>query len=365
MTDRRSILKGGVAGAGAAIAAGATPAAAQTGGAPIKWRMTSSYPKALDAVFGAGDIFAKAVSDMTGGRIQLQHFAAGEVVPGLQALDAVQNGTVECCDTAAFYYIGKDPSFAFGAAVPFGLNTRQQNAWFFQGGGLALFNELLAQYNVVGLPIGNTNAQMAGWFRKEIKTVDDLKGLKMRIGGLAGQVIAKLGAVPQQIAAGDIYPALERGTIDAAEWVGPYDDEKLGFYKIAPFYYYPGWWEGGLTLHFFINTDKWAELPDNYKAIVTAAAAAANVDMLAKYDAKNPKAIQSLVSSGTQLRPFSTEIMQAAYAAAHELYGEISATNADFKTLIDSIIAFRDQEYLWFQVAEYSYDSFMIRGRKK
>ena len=364
MTNRRDLLAAGLATAGAGIAT-ATSAQAQQPAAAITWRMTSSYPKALDAVYGAGDIFIKALSDMSGGRIQLQHFAAGEVVPGLQALDAVQNGTVECCDTASFYYVGKDPSFAFGAAVPFGLNTRQQNAWFFQGGGLALFNELLAQYNVIGLPIGNTNAQMAGWFRKEIKTVDDLKGLKMRIGGLAGQVIAKLGAVPQQIAAGDIYPALERGTIDAAEWVGPYDDEKLGFSRVAPYYYYPGWWEGASAILLMINRNKWNELSATDKAIFVAAAHQANALTISKYDDVNPGAIKRLIASGTQLRSFSPEIMDACAKAAKELYEEIDAKNPTFKKLHDHMMAYRNEQILWQQVAEFNYDAYQIRSRSR
>ena len=227
-------------------------------------------------------------------------------------------------------------------------------------------NEFFKGFNIHSMPGGNTGTQMGGWFRKEIKTPADFNGLKMRIGGLAGKVIAKLGAVPQQIAGGDIYPALEKGTIDAAEWVGPYDDEKLGFNKVAPFYYYPGWWEGGAALHFFTNTAKWAELPKNYQAILTSAAAHANVDMQAKYDARNPAAIKRLVQDGgAQLRPFSPEIMEACYKAATDLYAEITGTNANFKKVHDAYMAFRNEEYLWFQIGEYTYDSFMIRQRAK
>jgi len=361
--ERRQFVK--AAGLGLAATAIAKPAIAQS--APeIKWRLTSSFPKSLDTIYGAADTFSKAVSEATDGKFQIQVFAAGEIVPGLQAADAVQNGTVEACHTAPYYYVGKDPTFAFATSVPFGLNSRQQNAWFYHGGGMDLMNEFFKGFNIYSLPGGNTGTQMGGWFRKEIKTPDDFKGLKMRIGGLAGRVLAKLGAVPQQIAGGDIYPALEKGTIDAAEWVGPYDDEKLGFNKVAPFYYYPGWWEGGAALHFFINTQKWAELPKNYQAIVTSAAAHANVDMQAKYDARNPVAIKNLVQKGgAQLRPFSPEIMEASYKAATELYAEIAGTNANFKKIHDAYMAFRNDEYLWFQLGEYSYDSFMIRQRSK
>jgi TRAP-type mannitol/chloroaromatic compound transport system substrate-binding protein len=244
------------------------------------------------------------------------------------------------------------------------MNVRQRNAWLHQGGGQDLVNEFVAKYNVHTLQGGNTGTQMGGWFRKEIKTVQDLQGLKFRIAGLAGQVMAKLGVVPQQIPGGDIYPALERGTIDAAEWVGPYDDEKLGFAKVAPFYYYPGFWEGAPTTHFWINKGKWEELPKLYKQIMTTAAIHAGMEMTAKYDARNPAALRRLVAQGAQLRPFSQEIMDAAYKATNEIYDEISAKNPDFKKMYEHMRAFRNEEYLWWQIAEYSFDSYMIRARR-
>ncbi len=276
MTDRRKFLGGAAAAtAGAAtVAASSFPKPAIAQSAPeIKWRLTSSFPKSLDTIYGAGEVFAKTVSDMTDGKFQIQVFAAGEIVPGLQALDAVSNGTVEACHTVSYYFVGKDPTFALASAIPFGMNYRGQNAWLSAGGGMELMNEFYAKFNVHGVTAGNTGAQMGGWFRREVKTVADMNGLKMRIGGFAGQVLQKVGVVPQQIAGGDIYPALEKGTIDAAEWVGPYDDEKLGFFKVAPYYYYPGFWEGGPALHVFINKAKWDELPASYKAAVEAAAA--------------------------------------------------------------------------------------------
>jgi TRAP-type mannitol/chloroaromatic compound transport system substrate-binding protein len=358
---RRQFLKVAAAGGAAAVA---SPAIAQSM-PEIKWRLTSSFPKSLDTIYGAAEFFSKAVSEATDGKVQIQVFAAGEIVPGLQALDAVQNGTVEMCHTAPYYYVGKDPTFAFATAVPFGMNARQENAWFYYGGGMDLMNEFFKKYSIVSLPGGNTGAQMGGWFRKELKTPQDFNGLKMRIGGFAGKVLQKLGAVPQQIAGGDIYPALEKGTIDAAEWVGPYDDEKLGFNKVAPYYYYPGWWEGGAALHFFINQAKWAELPKVYQSLFTTAAMAANVDMNAKYDARNPAALKRLVQGGAQLRPFSPEIMEACLKAANELYAETSATNPDFKKVYEAYSAFRNDQYLWFQVAEYTFDNFMIRTRAR
>ena len=359
---RRQFLK--TAGAGLAASAIAAPAIAQSS-PEIKWRLTSSFPKSLDTLWGSSETFAKYVAEATDNKFQISTFAAGEIVPALQALDAVSNATVEMCHTAAYYYVGKDPTFPLFCAVPFGLNTRQQNAWFYDGGAQKLMDDFTKKFNVVSLLGGNTGAQMGGWFRKEIKDVADLNGLKMRIAGLAGQVMAKLGVVPQQLAGGDIYPALEKGTIDAAEWVGPYDDEKLGFYKVAPYYYYPGFWEGGPTVHAFTNLDKWNSLPKSYQAILTNATANANSWMAARYDMLNPTALKRLVAGGTQLRPFTNEVLEACLKATNELWGEISAKNADFKKSIDAMQAYRSDEYLWWQVAEYTYDSFMIRSRTR
>src|SRR5438045_6487374 len=311
---RRQFLQ--AAGLAAAVGAVAKPAIAQSM-PEIKWRLTSSFPKSLDTIFGASEVFAKAVAEATDNKFQIQTFAAGEIVPGLQALDAASNGTVEMCQTASYYYVGKDPTFAFGTAVPFGLNARMQNAWQFFGGGMELMNEFYKKFNVHGIPAGNTGAQMGGWFRKEIKEPGDFAGLKFRIGGYAGRVLQTLGCVPQQLAGGDIYPALEKGTIDAAEWVGPYDDEKLGFAKIAPYYYYPGWWEGGTQAALFFNIAKWNSLNATYKSIVRTAADMCNVWMLAKYDAVNPAALRRLVAEKTQLRPFPQPVMDACFKAAN------------------------------------------------
>src|SRR5882757_7146962 len=359
---RREFLK--VAGVGVAASAVAAPAIAQSM-PETKWRLTASWPKSLDTLYGACETISKYVAEATDNKFKIQSFAAGEIVPGLQVLDAAQNGTVEMCDTATYYFIGKDPTWALFCAVPFGLNTRQQNAWFYDADGMKLMNEFAKRSNVYALVGGNTGAQMGGWFRKEIKTVEDLKGLKMRIGGWAGATLQKLGVVPQQIAGGDIYPALEKGTIDAAEWVGPYDDEKLGFNKVAPFYYYPGWWEGGTANHFLINLPKWNELPKNYQAILSAAAGLANVEETARYDARNPQALKRLVAAGTQLRPFSQPIMEACLKASNEVNAETSATNTDYKKVLEAMQTFRNDEYLWWQVAEFSYDSFMIRARTR
>src|SRR6201746_520088 len=316
----------------------------------LKWRMTPSFPNSVDAVYGGSFEFAKYVAEMTDNKFQIQVFSAGEIVPGLQALDATSNGTIEMSHPLAYYYVGKDPTFAIYASVPFGLNARMQNSWWYQGGGMELGNEFFKKYGVIGFPCGNTGTQMGGWFRKEIKTVGDLSGLKFRIGGIAGQVLQKVGVVPQQIAGGDIYPALEKGTIDAAEWVGPYDDEKLGFQKVAKYYYYPGFWEGGTAAHAFINLEKWNSLPKNYQAILTNGMANANSWMAARYDMQNPSALKRLAAGGTQPRPFTNALLEAWLKATNELWGEISGKNADFKKAIDAMQAYRSDQYLWWQV---------------
>jgi TRAP-type mannitol/chloroaromatic compound transport system substrate-binding protein len=359
---RRQFLK--TAGVGLAGAAIAKPAIAQSM-PELKWRLTTSWPKSLDVPYSAAETMAKYVAEATDNKFQIQPFAGGEIVPAFSAVDAVTNQTVEMCHTAAYYFFGKDPTFALFCSVPFGLNSRQQNAWMQDHGGQDMLNEFGKKFNLYSLAGGNTGTQMGGWFRKEINTVDDLRGLKMRIGGWAGKTMSKLGLIPQQIPGGDIYPALEKGTIDATEWVGPYDDEKLGFYKVAKYYYYPGWWEGGTVLHYFINTDKWHGLPKAYQALITAAAGYANMDVQAKYDARNPQALKRLVANGAVLRPFSQAIMEACLKASDEVNAETSAANPDYKKILDSQFAFRNDENLWWQVAEYSYETFMIRSRPK
>jgi TRAP-type mannitol/chloroaromatic compound transport system substrate-binding protein len=358
--QRRKFLKS----AGAGVAAGAaimpTLSHAQAAALPeVKWRLASSFAKSLDTIYGAAENMSKRVAAATGGKFQIQVFAGGEIVPPLQVLDAVQNGTVQCGHTAPYYYWGKDPAFALGTAVPFGLNARQMTAWQLFGGGLELLREFYKGYGIYNIPCGNTGAQMGGWFRKEMKSPADWKGLKMRIGGFAGTVIAKMGAVPQQLGAGDIYPALEKGTIDAAEWVGPYDDEKLGFNKVCKYYYYPGWWEGGPELDTFVNIAEWQKLPKEYQNILEAACWESHSWMLAKYDAQNPAALRRLVAGGTQLRQFSRENLVASYKAAMEVYKEASAKSPAFKQIYESMVKFRNEELLWFRVCEKGFDDFM------
>ncbi|MHB8667870.1 MAG: TRAP transporter substrate-binding protein [Burkholderiales bacterium] len=360
--QRRSFLK--KAGLGLAAGAAAAPAIVKAQSPNVSWRMVGSWPKSLETLYGGMEEISKRVAAATDGKFNIKVFAAGEIVGGLQVLDAVQNGTVECGHTATYYYFGKDPTFAFSCAVPFGPNARQQNAWMYYGGGLELMRDFFKGFNIINFPAGNTGTQMGGWFRKEIKTVADLKGLKFRVGGFAGQVLTKLGVVPQQIAGGDIYPALEKGTIDAAEWVGPYDDEKLGFYKVAKYYYYPGWWEAGPELDLLVNIKAWEALPKDYQAILDAACAAANISMLAKYDQLNPPALKRLLANGVKLRPFSNEIMAASYKAAKEVYAETSAKNANFKKVYEAMIKFQAEEVQWFTIAEERMDNFMAAAER-
>jgi TRAP-type mannitol/chloroaromatic compound transport system substrate-binding protein len=359
---RRHVIR--AATVGLAAAAIAKPAVAQSM-PEIRWRCTSSFPKSLDTLYGASEVFARAVAEASDNKFQVQIFAPGEIVPALQALDAAGNATVEMCHTASYYHVAKDPTFTFGTGVPFGLNARMQNAWWQFGGGAELMNEFYKKFNVYAIPCGNTGCQMGGWFRKEIKEPSDFNGLKFRIGGYAGRVLQKLGCVPQQVGGGELSAALERGTIDAAEWVGPYDDEKLGLQKVAQFYYYPGWWEGGAMIHNFINVGKWSALPAAYQSIVRSACETANAWMLAKYDAVNPAALKRLVAGGAKVLPFPPAVLDAALTAALDLYHEVAAVNPEFKKVLDAMLAFRNDQYLWWQVAEYSYDTFLIRNRTR
>src|SRR3982751_6725420 len=338
LMQRRSFIhKTGLAGV---LAAGAAPAIVHAQ-ANIRWRIASSFPRSLDTIFGAAEVFAKKMGEMTAGKCQTWVHAAGELMPAFGVVDGVQNATVEVAHTAPYYFFGKDPVFALGCAIPFGLNARQMNAWMYEGNGLKLMREFYAKYNIVNLPAGNTGAQMGGWFGKEIKTLKDLKGVKMRIGGFAGKVLERIGGVPQNIPGGEIYQALEKGTLDAAEWVGPYDDLKLGFNKVAPYYYYPGWWEGGPQLDFFINQKAYDALSAENKAIVESAAAEAHIAMQARYDARNPGALKQLVAAGSKLRPFSNEILSSAFKHSMEVYEELNTKNEDWKKIYADYAKFR------------------------
>ncbi|WBY00992.1 TRAP transporter substrate-binding protein [Ramlibacter tataouinensis] len=353
--DRRSLIKhAGIAGV---LAAGVAPAVHAQ--AAIRWRLASSFPKSLDTIFGGAEVFAARVKAMSGGKFEISTHAAGELMPAFGVVDGVQQGTVEVAHTAPYYFFGKDECFALGCAIPFGLNSRQMTAWMYEGNGLKLMREFYARYNMISFPAGNTGAQMGGWYRKEIKSIKDVKGLKFRVGGFAGKVMERLGAVPQNIPGGEIYQALEKGTLDAAEWVGPYDDQKLGFNKVAPYYYYPGWWEGGPQLDVFINQKAFDSLSAENKAIIETAATEALVVMQARYDGRNPAALKQLVGGGSKLRRFPTDVMNAAFKSSLELYAELSTKNEMWKKIYADYSKFRADQNLWFRFAEAGFDNFM------
>ena len=358
--DRRSLIKN--AGIAGVLAAGVAPAVHAQ--AAVRWRLASSFPKSLDTIYGGAEVFAKAVKDMSGGKFEISVHAGGELMPPFGVVDGVQNGTVDMCHTVPYYFYGKNPAFALGSAVPFGLNARQMTSWMMHGNGRKLMNEFYAGYGMVSFAGGNTGTQMGGWFRKEVKTIADFKGLKMRLGGgLIGDVMTKLGAVPQSIPGGEIYQALEKGTIDAAEWVGPYDDQKLGFNKVAPYYYYPGWWEGGPEVDFFVNQKALAALSPENRAIVEAAASHAHTDMLAKYDARNPGALKQLVAAKTKVLPFSQGILDASFKASMEVFAENDAKSPEWKKIYADMRSFQRDAVLWFRFAESGFDAFMSKQK--
>ena len=378
--DRRAFIKkAGVAGtAAAASAMFASPAAAQetdagaasaqTPAAPavlqsapkLNWRLSSGFPQRLETLYGAAQVFADSVREMTDGNLDIEVFPPGEIVDAAGGLDAVQNGTIEIAHTASNYFWERDPTFAFGTGVPFGLNQRMTNAWLHEGGGLELLNAFYGKYGIIGFPAGNTGSQMGGWFRSEINDVRDMNGLRFRIGGFGGRILSEIGVVPQDVPADGIYQALEEGSIEAAEFVGPHDDEKLGLNRVARYYYYPGWWESGVAAMNLINLEKWNALPRSYQEAVRTGSALANTIMVARYDVLNPPAMVRLVDSGTVLRPYGNSILTACFDAAEKAYSDIAAGNADFKTVLDSYMAYRRDAYLWFQVAEHSQDTFLM-----
>ena len=358
--ERRNFVRG--AGLAGVLATGVAPAIVHAQ-ATLRWRLTSSFPKALDTLFGVNDVFAAKMKELSGGKFVITTHAPGELVPAFGVVDAVQAGTVEMANTAPYYFFGEDETFALGCAIPFGLNSRQMTAWAYEGNGLKLMREFYRNYNIIHFPMGNTGAQMGGWFRKEVKSLADFKGLKFRVGGFAGKVVERLGGVAQNIPGGEIYQALEKGTIDAAEWVGPYDDLKLGFAKVAPFYAYPGWWEGGPQLDLFVNTKAYDGLSAEYKAMIECASAYAHVDMQAKYDGKNAVALKTLVAGGAKLFPFPKDLMDAAFKESMALYSEISAKNPNWKKVYDDYSKFRAEQNLWFRFTEASFDDFMQRQK--
>ena len=324
----------------------------------VKWRLVSSFPRSLDTLFGSAEVLANRIREITGGNFDIRVFPAGELVGGLEVLDAVQQNSVQMGHTASYYYIGKNPALAFDCCVPFGMTARQQTAWLHQGGGLELTRKLFADFNIINFPAGNTGVQMGGWFNKEIHSLADMQGLKMRIPGIGGKVMANMGVAVQTLAGGEIYTALERGAIDATEWVGPYDDEKLGFHKVAKYYYYPGWWEPGPSLSFYVNQKAWASLSSEYKAIFIAAAKEAEMTMMAKYDTENPKALQRLLQTGIETRPFAKDILDKAHETALALYEQTASSDPEYRKLYQEWKKARTASFGWFGLAENMYGQF-------
>ncbi len=356
---RRDLLGKGVLGAiglGVAACAGKEQTSAAIVTQPrVQWRLASSFPRSLDTIYGAAEVLADRVEKLSEGRFSIRAYPSGELVPPLQVLDAVQQGTVHAGHTASYYFTGKNPALAFDTAVPFGMTSRQQSAWLYQQGGLELIHEVLADFNILSFPGGNTGTQMGGWFRREVSTRADLKGLKMRIPGLGAEVLSELGTTVQTIPGGEIYPALERGAIDATEWVGPYDDEKLGFHKVAKYYYYPGWWEPGPNLSVYVNRDAWNKLPSLYQEIFTTATYQTHVTMQARYDALNPEALIRLLAYGVEMRKFSDEILDAAFAQSTALLDQLAGRDALYRKIYDHWRRARTDSHRWFETAELSY----------
>jgi TRAP-type mannitol/chloroaromatic compound transport system substrate-binding protein len=352
---RRSFTSAGLVGA----AATALVAPAVHAQPKIRWRLASSWPKNLDTIYVAAEQVAKRVREATSGAFEISVHAPGELVPAFGVLDAVQNGTVECAHTASVFFFGKDPTFALDGQIPFGMNSRQMTAWMMDGDGLPLLREFYRDYNVVNFPCGNTGTQMGGFFRKELKGLADAKGLKFRIGGFGGVVSERIGFVPLSIPGGEIYTALERGTVDAAEFIGPYDDEKLGLHKVARFYHYPSFTDGCGQISMYVGTKAWESLPKEYQAIFEAACAEAHVEMQARYDARNPAALKRLVSEGVQLRPFPKDMADAAFKAAGEIYASIAEKNPRWKKIHASYAAFQRDGILWSRFADGAFDNYM------
>lgn len=313
----------------------------------------------MDALYGGTERFARNVADATDGRFTISTYAAGELVPAFGVVDAVQQRTVDCAHTAPYYFFGKNEAFAFDTAIPFGMNSRQQTAWMLEGNGMKLMREFYAPYDIVNFAMGNSGTQMGGWYRKEIRSLADLRGMRFRIGGFGGVVFSRLGAVPQSIPMADVHSAIERGVIDATEFIGPYDDLRLGLHRIAPYYYAPAWWEGSGQLSLYINTHAWNALPTEYQHIVRLAASDAHVWIQAAYDARNPPAMKQLIAEGAKLMRTPREIMDAAFRESQALYAELDQRNPAWRTIFADYRRFQRDQVQWSSVAEDLYNQYM------
>jgi TRAP-type mannitol/chloroaromatic compound transport system substrate-binding protein len=364
--ERREFAKNALLGAaGASLLGGCSSESSSEGDAPavqtqprVRWRLASSFSRSLDTIYGAAEVLADRVSAMTDGRFEIRSYPGGELVPSLEVLSNVQTGTVQMGHSASYYFIGQNPALAFDATVPFGLTARQYAAWMYYGGGLELMRDLFSDFNIINFPGGNTGMQMGGWFRTQVNGLSDMQGLRMRIPGLGGDVMSEMGVNTQVLPSGEIYPSLERGAIDAAEWVGPYDDEKLGFHEVASYYYYPGWWEPGPALTFYVNRDAYDRLPTAYQEALKTGAAEANMRMLAQYDHKNPAALERLLDKGTTLRRFPDEVMSRAQEITEQLLQDRASQSQQYREIYESYRQAREDAYRWFGTAEMGYADF-------
>lgn len=355
--QRRSFLKRASLGA-VAGAAVSSPAFAQDMPS-ISWRLSSGFPSALDLRVGAAESFCKFVAESTAGKFNIRHFPDGEVVAAADLMEAVSTKKVECGHVSSRRYHARNPAFSFDAAVPFGLNARQMNAWMSEGEGLRLTRELFKPEKIINFPLGNTGAQMGGWYIKEIKREGDLKDLKMRVDGLAGEVLSRLGVAPQQVEFAALAQAFEKEGLQAVAGAGAYEDAKLGLNKVAKYYYAPGWWAGGEQLSLYINDEAWNQLPKHYQSVVQSAALAAHTAATARYDALNPQALAQLTANGAQVRAFPRSIMDAAFEASQQVYKDLSAKDPRFKALHDSYMGFRDSEMPWFRLTEGAFGQYL------
>jgi TRAP-type mannitol/chloroaromatic compound transport system substrate-binding protein len=324
----------------------------------VQWRMAVSFPKSLDIFFGSAELFCQRVNTLTHGRFVITPYPPGELAPALEVLDAVSAQTVDCGYTVANYYAKKHPALTFSSGLPFGLNAQQQNAWLYGGGGLDAIRKVYQTLNVINFPAGNTGAQMGGWFQKDIMQVQDLQGLRMRISGLGGQIMTRLGIEVTMVAPDQIVQAILQGELDAVEFVGPYDDSKLGLHKTAPYYYYPAWWQPSESIDVLVGLTAWNQLPPHFQKAVEIAAKETSVVTLARFNAENAKMLERLEAEGIELKPFERELMQVAEKETFAFYGELAAQNTQFKELYQAWSTFRQTIYQWHQINELSFAQF-------
>jgi TRAP-type mannitol/chloroaromatic compound transport system substrate-binding protein len=322
----------------------------------FKWKLVTTWPKNYPGLGTAPENFAKKVNAMSDGRLQIKVFGAGQLVPAFEVFDAVSQGTAEMGHGASYYWTGKAKAAAFFTSIPFGLNAQEMNGWLHYGGGLELWRELYADFNLVPFAAGNTGVQMAGWFNREINSMADIKGLKMRIPGMGGDVITRAGGVSVTIAGGELYTAMQTGVIDALEWVSPYNDIALGFHQVAKYYYYPGWHEPGPTLELIINKDALATLPKDLQAMVETAARAVNQDMLDEYTARNNEALMQLVDvHGVQLKKLPDEVILELRKISGEILEELAEDSELSRRIAESVKAFQKQATAYHRVSEEAY----------